>query len=132
MRHHFGNASEIRGEMPVDGERLGVSPTVIGLVNTKDGVNDSATGSGKGGEIENEGTLTLNTVHITNCQAEDGGAIYSTSTLALLGCTLEGANRTFVGGLNAGFGGGISLFGATSVATITGSVIEGNTASLTE
>ncbi|MEO0561525.1 MAG: LysM domain-containing protein, partial [Chloroflexota bacterium] len=77
-----------------------------------------------GGSINNDGTLTLNTVQITGSSANFGGAIYNTGTLIVNSSTigLPGLANTATTD-----GGGIYNTGGGTV-TITGSTIQNNTA----
>jgi hypothetical protein len=97
----------------------------IGYLTLTEGRNEPGVGSGRGGAIENLGTLNLHAVRITNCGANDGGAIYNANRLDLLGCTVTGNYAFMAGGANA-WGGGLSVAGLDNLTTIRSSIIMGN------
>lgn len=94
----------------------GVTATISGLT-----ISNGNAGTGDGGGILNDGTLTLTNCHITGNTAVNGGGISNTlgNLLTLTQSTVS--NNTATG---TSTGGGIASSGGT---TITNSTISGNT-----
>ena len=82
--------------------------------------NGSLSGSSSGGGIQSFGTLTLNSITVSDNKAGIGGGIANFATLTLNNSTVSGNNANFGGG-------GINNFAAAAL-TLNNSTISGNAA----
>lgn len=98
----------------------GVTATISGLT-----ISNGNAGTGDGGGILNDGTLTITNCHITGNTAVGGGGISNTlgNLLTLTQSTVS--NNTATG---SSTGGGIASFGGTTIAnsTISGNIATGS------
>ncbi|MDX2042660.1 MAG: choice-of-anchor Q domain-containing protein [Acidobacteriota bacterium] len=98
----------------------GVTATISGLT-----ISNGNAGTGDGGGILNDGTLTIANCHITGNTAVGGGGISNTlgNLLTLTQSTVSGNTAT-----GSSTGGGIASFGGTTIAnsTISGNIVTGS------
>lgn len=102
------------GSGPVFQVSLGVSLSLSGL-----NITSANAGSGNGGAVVNNGTLTLDRVGLINNNAGSGGAIYNTGALTATDSTFSGNSATNGGAV-------FNAFGAT--ARFINSTFSGNSA----
>lgn len=115
------DAGGTSGVFQIDG---GVTASISGATVTGGNVGNW----GRGGDVLNEGTLTLTDVTLSGGTARSGGGLYNFGTATLVDCTVSGNSAIVFGGFFGTYlwgGGGLyNGFGASM--TVAGGSITGN------